>query len=191
MKNQTNNKSPYKEETNGSANYQIKTKNPLMKCPRFYLIKDDEVIYTAKLKYKRVYIGNGDGFHIKKNKNNLNQINRDLRGFNIVKFDDQEFKIKYLKNGERFPLKATFVFNDKTICWHPKQSEYKEFIKDENEKKPRNSKRNMILQNSQDKSIFILRKMSKKKYEVESVQEICPFIIFSIAISEIIGPIYI
>lgn len=172
--------------------YHIKAETPFIKCNRFYLMKDDKILYMAKLKYDNIYIGDGDNFHIgRKNKKGKNHIERDLRGFNVVKSDDQEFKIKYSKNGERFPLKATFLNNGKKIRWMTKDAEYREFCKSENDHKPRNSKRNIILMNHQNQTTFIMRKWSKKHYEVESIQDINPFIIFSIAISEIVGPIYI
>ena len=170
--------------------YQIRLEMPVMKCSRFYLMKEDETLYMAKLKYDKVYIAEGDNFHIKKKKKvNTTEIKRDCRGYNIITSGDQEFKIKYFKDCGRFPMTVTFPYNGHKICWDHKETNYQDFIKEESKKKPRKSTKNLMLQNSHNLPTFILRKMKKNLYEVECFPTVDPVIVFSIALSGIIGPI--
>ena len=171
--------------------YQIKSKIPLLRSSCFYFMKDNKIIYMAKLKYNKIYIGEGDNFHIRKNKENSTHIDRNIQGYNIIRNSDQEFKIKYSKDGQRFPMTATFTYNGHKIRWDPKDAEYQEFIKDGSKIKPCKSKKNLMLQNSYNHPTFILRKMSKIFYEVECFPTVDPLIVFSIALSGIIGPISI
>lgn len=185
-----NNNKRNQKKKHHSVCYQIKTDNKFMKCPHFYLIKENKVIYMAKLKFEEIYIGEGENFHISENKlENTAKITRDYKGYNIVSIDDQEFKIKYLKFGSKFSLKVSFEHCGKKKLWRPKQTDSDNIISGEFQHKPLKSNKNLILQNPQNHPTFILRKMSKKTYEVECNPNINPITAFSIALSQIIGPI--
>lgn len=170
--------------------YQIKVEIPVLKCTRFYLMKDDEIIYMAKLKYDEIFIAEGDDFHIKKkHEKNVTQIKRNTRGYNEIITDNHDFKIKYSKDGQKFPMSVTFGYNGHKINWNPKDAEHSEFIKEGSDNIPKKSKKNFMLQNSYNLPTFILRKMSSRYYEVECFPTVDPVIVFSIALSGIIGPI--
>lgn len=191
---QTENKltEKHKEMLIDKISYQIKVEIPILRCSRFYLMKDDEIIYMAKLKYDEIIIGEGNKIHIKdKEKENMTQIKRNVRGFNVITSDDKECKIKYSKSGEKFPMKVQFDYNGKKIYWNPKEAEHHEFIKEGKENKLKKSKKNFMLQNSYNLPTFILRKTSRQFYEVECFPTVDPIIVFTIALSGIIGPIAI
>ncbi|KAK8880817.1 hypothetical protein M9Y10_003509 [Tritrichomonas musculus] len=175
-----------------SVCYQIKADNPFMKSHRFYLMKDDKIIYMAKRKYDDIYIGEGDEVHIKdKHKENEHsaQIKRDNRGFNIVKTNDQEFKIKFIRFGEKNSMKVSFEHKGQKCNWSPLQAKDAACFNGEYDHVPAQSNKNIILQNARNHPTFILRKMSKNCFEAECHQNINPVIAFALAISEISGPI--
>ena len=179
-----NKKDDNQEKLVRSIRYHVKIDNHFMKCSRFYLVKDDEIIYMAKLKSE------GDDVHLKdNNEKNGTKIKRDCRGYNIVKSEKHEFTIRYLKYGEKFAVCVSFPYKGEQRLWHPKKTKAHEFIKEDNSKKYIKSKKNIILENTLNHSTFILRKMSKKSYEIECHKSVAPIIIFSIALSQIIGPI--
>lgn len=182
---QTNNK-----KKSRSICYQIKTDNPIMKCQRFYLMKENQIIFMAKQKNDDIFIGEGDEVHLSEKKiNKPVKIKRNCKGYNVVNTNDQEFLIKYLKYGEKTKVCLSFHHDGEVNHWNPKHSKSKESIKGEYNHKPIKSKKNMVLQNERNHSTFILRKMAKKTYEIECHRAVNPVIAFSIAISQIIGPI--
>lgn len=92
--------------------YQITCDNHLIKCCRYYLMKDGKIICMAKQKDNEIYIGEGQDIHISKNKiKNTVTITRNPEGYNIVSTDDQEFKIKYLQNIQLVYLLHMMEFN--------------------------------------------------------------------------------
>lgn len=178
------------EKKSRSICYQIKTDNPIMKCQRFYLMKENQIIFMAKQKNYDIFIGEGDEVHLSEKKiNKPVKIKRNCKGYNVVNTNDQEFLIKYLKYGEKTKVCLSFHHDGEVNHWNPKHSKSKESIKGEYNHKPIKSKKNMVLQNERNHSTFILRKMAKKTYEIECHRAVNPVIAFSIAISQIIGPI--
>lgn len=170
--------------------YQIKTDSPNMKCQRIYLMKENQIIFMAKQKNNDIFIGEGDEFHLSEQKiNKPVKIKRNCKGYNVVNTNDQEFLIKYLKYGEKTKVCLSFHHDGEENHWNPKHSKSKESIKGEYNHKPLKSKKNMVLQNERNHSTFILRKIAKKTYEIECHRAVNPVIAFSIAISQIIGPI--
>lgn len=175
---------------NHSICYQIKAENPIMKCHRFYLLKDDKVIYMAKQKYDEIYIGKENNCHMKTNKHlNDAKIKRDCRGYNVINVPDQEFKVRFEKFGEKFLIKTTFDHKRGKQIWRPKQDNFQKLIKGEYNHEAMKSRRNLVLQNERNNPTFILRKMKRKVYEAECSQEADPIVVFAIALSQIIGPI--
>lgn len=171
--------------------YQIRSKTPLIKSTCFYLMKEDKIIYMAILKFDKIIFKEGEGLQNKKKNGKTAEIIRSVHGYNIIKTDDHDLKVKYTKNGQKFPMVATFTYNGHRIRWNPKDAEYNEFLKDGSKNKPRRSNKNFMLQNSYNHPTFILRKMSKQYYDVECFPTVDPLIVFSIALSGIIGPIAI
>ena len=173
-----------------SVCYQIKVENPLMKCHRFYLLKDDKVIYMAKQRYDEIYIGKENSCHLKKDKHlNDAKIQRDFRGYNIISVPDQEFKVKYLKIGEKFLIKTTFDHKLGKQIWVPKQDDFQKMLKGEYNHAAMKSRKNLVMQNERKHPTFIFRKMKRNVYEAECSQEADPIVTFALAISQIIGPI--
>lgn len=178
-----------KKKKSSTVVYEIIFDSPFLKCPRFYMKKDGKVIYMAKQKTTEVFIGSGEDFHISDNKiENTANIARDCKGFNIVRIEDQEFKIKYLRVGENFSLDLSFIQKGNKINWTHKKARNISSFKGEYNHIPIDSKRNMILQNKKNQTEFILRKMTRKSFECECHQTVNPIIAFSIALSQILGP---
>lgn len=185
-KNNNNNKSEKKH----SVCYQIKIENPILKCHHFYLLKDGKVIFSAKQKYDEIFIGEEENCHIKENlQQNVAKITRDFRGYNIVNTNDQEFKIRYLKKGGKFLVKTSFDHQIGKQFWRPRETNCDNMLKGEYNHKVMQSRKNVVLQNHRNHPAFILRKMSKKIYEIECHPIADPIVIFAIALSQIIGPI--
>lgn len=181
-----------KKEKAHSVCYQIKIKNPIMKCHRFYLIKNGEVLFMAKQKYDKITIGEGKNCHINENKHiNAARITRDTRGYNIVTTNDQQFKIRYQKNGEKFSIKTSFDHKSGKQIWEPMEPKNQNLINGEYDHKAIQSRKNLILQNPRKCPAFIVRQMEKKVFEAECHPDCDPVIAFAIALSQIIGPIAI
>lgn len=53
---------------------------------------------------------------------------------------------------------------------------------------PQRSKKNIVLANEDDHTVFILRKMSDCLFEYETLESIDPLTLFSIGLSGIVGP---
>lgn len=173
-----------------SAIYQITSDNRFMKCPRYFFSKDNQVLYMAKIKENEIYIGEGQNFHISENKiENTARITRDCRNYNVVNTDDQEFKVKFLQYGTKYSLNTTFSHHGTQLTWRPKGPKNESSYNGEYNHVPKPSRKNIILQNTSNHVTFILRKMSKKSFEVECHPGVSPLVVFSIAISQITGPV--
>ena len=131
-----------------SVTYQITADTPFMKHSRYYLLKNGNVLFMAKQKDYEIYIGKGEHFHLKDKKiKNIAKITRDCCGYNIVKTENQEFKIKFWKFGNKYSRSTTFQNKGKNISWHPiNQTRIKS-----NEIE---SKKNINLQNQMKKHII-------------------------------------
>ena len=173
-----------------TACYQIIEDAQLLKLHRFYLMKDNKIIYMAKIKNNSILIGEGDDFHIRDNKYvNTAKITRYRNGYNIVSTNDQEFKIEYLYWSDgSYSLKVSFNHQVNQLNWRPKKTKKLTRFKGGYNHVPIQSKKNTILQNSSNLSTFIVRRMSKKLFEAECNQAVNPLIVFAIALSQIVGP---
>ncbi|KAK8838646.1 hypothetical protein M9Y10_032682 [Tritrichomonas musculus] len=189
-KDNNNNQSQPPKKKLHSVFYQITSDNPFMKCPRYYIKKDNQILYMAKIKNNEIFIGPGNNFHISENKiENTAHIVRDYQGYNIVNTDDQEFKIKYLKYGDKYSMNVSFSHKGTRLNWRPKQPKNSTSYNGEFHHQPILSKKNIILQNPRNHPTFILRKMDKKMFEAECHPGVNPIIVFSVALSQILGPI--
>lgn len=173
-----------------TARYEITYDRPFLKCKRFYLKKDDQVICMAKQKDDEIYIGDGNDFHISENNSKkYAKITRTRNRFNVVMTDEQEFKIKYVKNGNNDSIELSFNHDGQKLEWRPKIAKSIKSYKGGYGRSPILSKKNMILQNYSNKSTFIVRKMAKNVYEAECNPNVKPMIVFAIALSQIVGPL--
>lgn len=187
-----NNKAEKPKTKLHSVYYEIKYDNHVMKCPRYYFVKDGQVIYMAKQKNDEIYIGPGKNFHISENKiENTGKITRNSKDYNIVNTDDQEFKIRFVRYFEKYSMNLTFNHRGTKFSWRPKQPKGLLSFAGEFKHTPIASKKNIILQNARNHPTYILRKMSKKLYECECHPNVSPMVAFAISLSQITGPVSI
>lgn len=170
--------------------YTIQVEKPLMKCKRYNLIKDGQVICSAKQKDNELVIAEGDKVHIRNDKKNSAIITQNREGFNIVSMGDQDFKISYVPIGldKKYSMKVSFVHKTTKLTWTPKIPKYATCINGEYAHIPLHSKKNIILQNPFGHPTFILRKMKKMAYEAECHPGVSPLVVFAISLSQIVGP---
>lgn len=171
--------------------YQIVVLKQMMKCKRFYLLKDKKVLFMAKQKLNEIFIGEGENFHIKEMKfENSAKICQNADGYNVINTDDQEFKVTYVPVGykKHFSLKTSFTHNGKKLDWSPKEIENMSKLVGEFNHMPIQSKKNLLLKNKAGHPTFLVRKMDKKTYEIECLPSLNPLIIFALGISDIVGP---
>ncbi|KAK8842371.1 hypothetical protein M9Y10_025951 [Tritrichomonas musculus] len=172
--------------------YQITSDNHFMKCPRYYLVKDGKTVCMAKFKDDELYIGEGDDFRISENRvENVARVYRNRAGCNVIQTNDQDIKIKFIPNGDRYSISLSFFHEGRKMNWTPRKPNSLANYKGAYKHIPIASKRNLILQNSSNQCTFIVRKMSKKIFEVECNPKVRPIIVFAIALSDIIGPLSI
>lgn len=168
-----------------SVCYKIQIFNPVMKCCRFFFSKEGRILYTAKHKAKDIFISEGNDIHIHDNKFKISQ---NSEGYNIVNTDDQEFKITYIPTGtkKQYSLETSFVHEGKKLYWSPKESDAN--LNGEFNHVPIPSKKNIVLKNPAGSPTFIFRKMGNDVYEAECLSSLNPLVIFSISLSQIVGP---
>lgn len=177
------------QKRNHSICYQVKIENPFLKCHRFYLINDNKIIYSAKQKYDEIVIGKGQICHLQNSNENVAKITRNFKGYNSVETKDQDFKINYLKFGEKFFVKTSFDHSIGKQNWRPIEKDCPNMLRGEYDHNVVHSRKNVVLQNKRNHPTFILRKVSNKIYEFECHPIADPVVVFAIALSQIIGPI--
>lgn len=174
--------------------YQIKIEKPLMKCRRFLFYSDDRLLFSAKQKINQIFIAEGKNIHINdKQIKKKATITQNRRGYNVIRTEEQDIKIKYLRTNpndfkKSFSLKISFLHGNSLVSWIPKFLKNNEKLNGSFNHHPLHSKKNIILQNRSKNTTFIIRKMSKNGYEAECHSSLSPLIAFSIAISQIVGP---
>ena len=181
-----------------SVIYIVKRDKRPLKLPVYHFYDNGTCLFTAKRKDNNIYIGEGFDVHINKNmKNHVAHIYQDDALHNIVFLKDMNFKIKYVNSGKpnHLSLDTHFTYNNREIKWSPKTPKY-DAIKDkyylnfhgEHHHTPIGSKKNIVLQNDNGSTTFIVRKMDEDMFEIECLPLIDPLIIFTIGLSDIIGP---
>lgn len=190
IKNKDNNKENNKKKLL-PVYYEITSEIPFGKCPRFYLRKGDKILYMAKQKESIIYIGEGNDFHIGKKLSEAHvKIIRDQPEYNVVYMKDQRFKVRFNQHKDgTYSVYTSFILNGQYIVWknrEPKDiSSFNGFLNH----MAIDSKKNILMQNSDNKVTFIFRKVGKKTYEAECHHSVDPIIVFAISLSEMIGPI--
>lgn len=178
------------EKVHRTIYYEIKSDKSFKKGTMYSLSKDNQVIYTAKLKGNDIYIGEGIDFNIKENDTkDTVKITRCKNGYNIINTGDQEIKVNYIQIGNYNSLNVSFKHNGKQLNWIPRQPKSKIGLHGGYGRVPIQSKKNTMLQNLQHRLSFICREMPKKIFEAECNKDIDPRIVFAIALSQIIGPL--
>ncbi|KAK8843596.1 hypothetical protein M9Y10_024654 [Tritrichomonas musculus] len=189
------------QESNESINsviYVIKIENRALKCPIYRFLSNNKLLFSAKRKYYDVFFVEGEDVHIEKNKEkHIGQIHQHTDGYNMIRARDWKFKLVYVNSGkpDELSIEVDFPFKGGRVKWTPKipvfdssKNKYYLNFAGNYHRTPMKSSKNIVLQNSNGHSTFILRKMAQNVYEVECVPEIDPLIIFEIGISDIIGP---
>lgn len=178
-----------KKKQHKTVCYQITSDTPFMKCRRYYLKKDNQIICMAKQKDNEIYIGEGENVHIgKNNEKNATRIIRTSSGYNVVLTNDQEFKIYFIKFGNGYSMEVSFDHNGTKLDWTPKHPRRFKSYNGGFGRTPIRSKKNTILQNSSNRPTFIVRKMTDKIYEAECNPTVNHLVVFAIALSQIVGP---
>ncbi|KAK8875659.1 hypothetical protein M9Y10_005833 [Tritrichomonas musculus] len=170
-----------------SAVYKIIEEIPITKRTRYYMYKDNQIIYMAKTKRDEIFIGKGTDFHISENKiENTARVKFNSNGYNIVNTDEQEFKIEFVKIKNSYSMDISFMNNGQKLHWIPKIPKNQIEIEGEYYHRPIPSKRNIMLQNNKNNPTLIIRKMSTKIIEVECHPAVNPISVFAIALSYVI-----
>ena len=177
------------QKVHGTLYYEITSDKSFMKYTKYNIMKDNQVIYTAKVKDDGIYIEEATDFNNSDiQMKNTAKITRG-KSYNIVKTADQEFKINFIQIGEFNSLNVSFNHNGKQLNWIPRQPRSKIGLHGGYGRAPIQSKKNTMLQNLNHRPSFICRQMSKKVFEAECNKDIDPRIVFAIALSQIIGPL--
>lgn len=187
-----NNNNNKLKKTAQSACYKIIPNLHLMSDPIFYFMKGDKVIYTAIGKENVFYICEGKCEDNQEGDfKNIAKLTRNKDNYNIVNTGDQEIKIRYALYYPTYDysIKISFDHQGKKLSWKPKTPKSPTSFNGEYNHTPIESEKNMILQNHSLDPTFILRAMSKETYEAECHQSVNPIVVFSIALSQIVGPL--
>lgn len=181
-----------------SVIYQVRVEPHTFKCPVYYFVANGSVMFTAKIKDFDVYIGEGNSVHIKKNTgNHVAHIFQYDNDHNIIRLKDQQFRLQYVNSGKPgyLSIDVAFSFKDQQLRWTPMTPRFDKVtghyylnLSGEYHHNPIKSKKNIALQNAKGNPTFILRKMSSHVYEIECLPIVDPLIIFTIGLSDIIGP---
>lgn len=177
--------------------YQIKVDRPMMKCHQYHLIRNGEVLLSAKKKGNNIVVGKGIDIHLKTSTaNHCAQISQE-RMHNIIKANNQTIILKYVlfPDSKAFSMSVSFLHNNEQIYWFPKQPKlnpktgnYGLRLVGSHHHVPMNSNKNSVLKNKSGKTTFITRMMAVDFFEAECHPDISPEIVFCIALSSIVGP---
>lgn len=180
-----------------SVIYYIRREPHGLKCPIYRFCDEEHVLFSAKQKNCDVFIAEGSGIHINKDKcKHVGHIQQMNAGDNIVRTKDGKFDIKYVESGKPglLSLNVSFPFNGETVTWAPKEPKF-DAVKNkyylnfhgEYHHTPLKSNKNIVLQNSEGHTTFIVRKMDNHVYEVECLPVVDKLTVFTIALSDIVG----
>lgn len=177
--------------------YEIRIDRPKLKLVRYHFMKDGEILFSAKKKGNEIVIGKGADVHMESS--TINHCGHITQGSmtNQINVDGQTMHLKYIRypDSDGISMSIDFVHKGKTLNWYPKEPKrnpvtgaYGLNLKGYYHHRAVASKRNSVLMNAQRQATFITRKMAENFYEAECHPEVSPGIVFSIALSSIIGP---
>lgn len=183
---------------NKSVIYFVRVENHTFKCPIFKFVNNEKIVFTAKQKLNDIFIGKGGEIHIRDKQNHVAHIcQHEVDQFNKIHIGNTQFRLKYVNSGQpgRISIEVTFPFNDKNYTMKPKMPKYdfstSKYYLDcygDYQNVPMISSRNIVLQNEEVLTNFIVRKMDLNLYEIECNQILDPLIAFTIGLSDIVGP---
>lgn len=178
--------------------YNVFIENHSIKCPVYRFCSEKTVLYTAKQKNNNIYIGSGSKVHINRDtSNHVGHIYQDNNKTNFILADKDKYEVKYVSSGRpnHLSLSVTFPYKSRQITWDPKKPKYDETknkyylnFHGEFHRNPIKSGKNIVLANSNGHTAFIVRKMTEDMFELEALPSINPLIIFTIGLSDIVGP---
>ena len=105
--------------------------------------------------------------------------------------------MKYIGSGNvnHYSIEATFDNHGQTLTWIPRSPRYNQKtgkyylnFHGEYHHTPIPSSKNIILQNKDHKTTFIVRKMDSNLYEIKCLPAVVSLNAFTIGLSDIIGP---
>lgn len=178
--------------------YEIRIDRPALKCHRYHFFKNGEILYSAKKKGNKIVIGKGGDIHLKSSTvNHCVQITQEQM-YNTIHIDGQTIILKYVvfEDSKAISMSITFKHkNDEQIYWFPKQPKlnprtggYALKLAGSHHHRPMNSCKNSVMKNSAGHTTFITRMMGTDFFEAECHPDISPALVFSIALSSIVGP---
>lgn len=178
--------------------YQIRVEGHFFKCPVFRFCANGRIMFTAKQKDCDIYIGEGSEVHIHKmRETHVAHIFQTDGDHNLIRLKDFQFRLQYVNSGKpgHISIDVGFPFGNKDIRWTPKIPKYdmetnRYYLNfaGQYHHEPIKSRRNIVLQNQKGNPTFIVRKIKHHVYEVECLPVIDPLIVFTIGLSDIIGP---
>lgn len=180
-----------------SVIYEIRNEPQLMKLPIIQFSKNGQVLYTAKHKDNTIVIGKGSVVHLNKDRSNHVCKIQNENGTNNVKSEDQEYHISfvYFKGPGTFSISADFLHQGKILHWKAKEPRFNKntgsytlSLHGEYHHFPLKSTKNTVLTNDAGETSLIIRKVGENEFEAECNPNVSPLIIFSLALSQIIGP---
>lgn len=198
QENANNSENEKVKQIDHSVIYRIKTMTPLMKKPVIQCMTDNgKVLFTAKKKDNLIVIGKGSTVHIEKDRSNhVGRISMD-NGINNVSCDGQNFIVKFvfLTGPEIFSMETEFTNKGTKVHWKPKlpkfnnqTNDYTLSLSGEYNRRSMKSTKNCVLVNDRDESCFICRKVAVDEFEIECNPRVSQIAVFSLALSQIIGP---
>lgn len=177
--------------------YQIRVDRPMMKCNRYHFAKDGQVLLSAKKKGNLIVIGKGSDIHLKSSTvNHCAEITQEQM-YNTIHAEGQTIILKYVKFNESgaISMSVSFLHNKTQLYWfakepkiNPKTGNYGLKLSGAHHHVPVNSSKNSAMKNASGGTTFITRMMGENFFECECNEELPISIVFSIALSSIIGP---
>lgn len=187
------------DDFDGTSTIYLIKSELLSRGQRFIFLKNNKPLLSAKVKGNKIFFSNKDDTNFDTNSQNvLYRIERERDLTNKVILNNQKFDIKHiLGNDTHFSMETSFQLNDKTISWVSKEkdlktnsSEYKSLISGMFNRPFKKSDKNIALKDKNGKTQFIVRKVWHHSFEVECSPDLPEMIVFSIAVTQIVGPLF-
>ncbi len=180
--------------------YTINVKNHSLKCPTFKFLQKETVLFAAKEKCNDIFVAEGNEVHIGQKEMHIAHILQNPQNLliNTVYTKHNQFNIRYKKVGpNKYSIDTSIKIDEKNQSLVPKKPKFdskkNRCILDcsgQYHLKVKPSLKNIVLDNSDGQTMFIVRKKDEKVFEVECDPGIEPLVAFCIAISDIVGPFY-
>ena len=176
--------------------YEIRAEKPMMKCARYYMRVDGKTKFSAKKKGGKIFIAKGSDVHVSAAHNHIAFITQ-YPFYNKIWTEKQEINLKYVRcvGSGAISMSVSFNHEDRQLNWFPKEpvknprtGQYAMKLSGCYKHVPIASKRNCVMKNAEGQTTFILRKMADNFFEVECHPALDLVVVFSLALSAIVGP---